>query len=231
MTTVSKERLQKRIQKYVRSPEATRRFEEETTPFWLGHFINFGAIAVGTALTATVIGAWKGLQFIWFGLRNGGFRGNFGKKFLDDSERIQGVIGTVIISGPEVGSKCLRPSLVLGSFQEVPLHDLARLGAFMGQVYMGEIDDPKHEELSELLHDDVFQPHRRRVVPKKYRMGHRLYLFDVLIDSEEVHLTDDQAMAALVALAGSDGAAMQIPWSVVQSLVQDGTVISDRDLL
>ncbi|MEW4488537.1 hypothetical protein AB1L42_10675 [Thalassoglobus sp. JC818] len=231
MTTVSKERLQKRIEKYLGSPEAARRFEEETTPLWMGLLISAGSIFIGSVMIATVLGAWHGIKLVWFGLRGGGFQGNCGKKLIDNAERIQGVIGTVIISGPAVGSKGKRPSLVLGSFQEVPLNDLDRLGTFLGQLYTGEIDDSKHEELSELLHDDVYQPDRRRVVPKKYRMGYRLYLFDVLIDSEEVHLTDDQAMVALIALAGPDGAAMQIPWSVVQPLFREGTATASREIL
>jgi hypothetical protein len=130
------------------------------------------------------------------------------------------VIGAVIISGPESGNERReRASLILGSFSDVPTADLAVLAKAFGQIYSGELTGPNYKSIAKTLKDDAFSENRRREVPPEFSRGHRLWFFDLMVDPNEVRIADEQAYVGMIATTNQNWAALQVPWSVVETAV------------
>lgn len=216
---VSQQTLNRSVQDFLDSSAATELFDEHSSPRWMSLMLTFVMLGVGLLLIASILGAWKGIKLIQMALQGKAFQGESGEKFARRKSEVRGLIGHLIMAGPAMGHRGERAALILGAFEEVPHDHLRKLAQFCGRLYSGEIEDPRHDELHDLLLDDTYRPDRRRVVPKPYRKGYRLYLFDLRIQRAETREIDDARVTGLLALPGSDGAAIQLPWDIVSPAI------------
>jgi len=223
---VSSKALQANTKRFLKSKPCEDLFERETTPLWLGLGLTLITLGIGAVLIFTLVGAFFGIKLVSAALRGKLLGSNTGNKFRRNMADVRGLIGAVIISGPESGSeRRQRASLVLGSFSDVPSADLAVLAKAFGEIYSGELTGPKYTRISKMLKDDAFSENRRREVPAEFSRGHRLWFFDLMVEPNEVRLADEQAYVGMIATTGKDWAALQVPWSVVESAVS-GEVVS-----
>lgn len=219
---VSQEILDSSVQRFLNSTDGEEFLEGHSTPVWMGVILSGFLLAMGLFLCSTIIGAKSGFRYIWKGLRGEAFKLDSGGKLQRQRDDIRSFIGHVIIAGPPIGVKGERAALVLGAFQPVPHDTLAELSQFFSQVYLEQIDDPAHADLRDLLQDDIFQANRRRIVPKPYRKGLRLYFFDMRLDVEQTVTIEESSLTGVIAIPGPDGTALQLPWEVVASAVETG---------
>lgn len=212
--------LQANTERFLKSKSSEELFERETTPLWLGLGLTLITLGIGAVLVCTLVGTFFGIKLVSAALRGKLLGSNTGNKFRRNMTNVRGLIGAVIISGPESGSeRPQRASLILGSFSDVPPSELAILAKAFGQIYSGELTGPNYTSIAKTLKDDAFSENRRREVPAEFSRGHRLWFFDLMVDPNEVRLADEQAYVGMIATTNHDWAALQVPWSVVESAV------------
>jgi len=173
---------------------------------------------IGLCMLPTIVYTLAGLQALWSLARL-----QFLEPMYDNAarhpERLVPLIGHGIIIGPDQ-----KHALVLGTL--LPSNScsadwLAQLAEWLGAVYTGRAPDLHlHQELSALLHDDMYRPDRRRRVPERYAGGYELYLFDVELNLSESLLTPHgNLLFVFAAEPGEKGEIAALPWHVARDAV------------
>jgi hypothetical protein len=211
--------LARNTQAFLRSPAGRSVLEEFDMPLLL--CLTGGAMlaCAGMCMLPTIIWTLAGLQALWSVARL-----EFLKPVWDNParkpEQLVPLLGHGIIIGPDQ-----KHALVVGTFQPSQSYSvdwLAKLAAWLGEVYSGDADDADaHPELSELLHDDTYRPYRRRPLPAQYAGEHKLYLFDVELDPQQAEETPyGTTLFAFAAEPGEKGEIAALPWSVARDAVR-----------
>ncbi|MCA9246193.1 MAG: hypothetical protein KDA42_03730 [Planctomycetales bacterium] len=221
------DRMDRQFRKYLETPQSEPVWEAVTNSV-LFNIVAFAILLpVGLLLICTIVFVKIGASLVYASVA--GFVTL--EVFRNDRKRLEKHPEEIvpIVLASIIGSRADK-GLFLGSFSRSVQEDvnfLARKAKEFGELYVGAIQPGAHEELVELLNDDVYIGSRRRVVPVASAEGRQLILFDVSFNRRDLHFARDDtvwiATAAMVKNRGGNdvpqGQIVQIPWSVVAEAV------------
>jgi len=217
--TIDEVSLRRNLQAFLRSPAAEPVYQELEIPFSVCFLGALLLIVMGTCMLPTIVWTLAGLQLLWGVLTLEPFK----PAFDNPRKRPESLVPLIchgIIIGPD-----RKHALVLGTFLPPSRYScdwLAMKAALFGQLYTGEAAASSHDaELLALLRDDAYRPCRRRRVPEPHAEGVEMFLFDVVVNVNEVQVAPFGApLFAFVAEPGEKGDTVNIPWKVAQDAVR-----------
>ena len=212
-TAAESSKLDEIVRSFLSSKEGNAYLDSRTGPR-IGGLIKSGILAfLGFVMTSTIFLIWPGIKWLWQGLTLAPLRDYPSARLRANLGNVRGLLCYPIMSGP---GEPLKPSLLVANVGNQFDPSIVEFAQHCFQLYADMIEPETDEKsLTMLLKDDTFHENRQREVPKEAAPGPGFWLFDAMIDLNEVSAKGFMICAVI---PGKKGALVQLPLSVIGRL-------------
>lgn len=113
------------------------------------------------------------------------------------------------------GDMSAGPGVVIGSFEDDPTLTsgaMIVLASQLHDIYANGPQDAGQQPLCDMLRDHFYQPDRRRLIPREFTQGKRIYLFDLWLHNDWLPAGKTHMVSIpCVAKPGDEGPIMIVP--------------------